>query len=172
MRDFEIVKQCFVLVLGCEAGICQEIIDVPPFFQASIIEQLSASYFINFCRKDTEFCRYRQVCDKFSAYTRLDVLPSVPPSDEGWAKFDVFWCQKCSFFSRKCVVLGVLTRWLSHFNTLTSLFRHVEIADSGRGGFVSVWLSGRKKNGEGQSVTIGTINCVFFFTFRGRRGGE
>ena len=37
MLDFEIVKQCLVIVLCCETGICQIPVDVSPFFKSSII---------------------------------------------------------------------------------------------------------------------------------------
>ena len=34
----EILKQLFILVLGCEAGICEVAIYVAPFLEAAIIE--------------------------------------------------------------------------------------------------------------------------------------
>lgn len=34
----EILKQLFILVLGCEAGVCEVTIYVTPFLEAAIIE--------------------------------------------------------------------------------------------------------------------------------------
>ena len=34
----EILKQRFILVLGCEAGVCEVAVDVAPFLEAAIIE--------------------------------------------------------------------------------------------------------------------------------------
>ena len=34
----EILKQLFILVLGCEAGVCEVAVDVAPFLEAAIIE--------------------------------------------------------------------------------------------------------------------------------------
>ena len=33
-------QYCFVLILGCEAGVCEIAIHVPPFAEAAIIEEL------------------------------------------------------------------------------------------------------------------------------------
>ena len=36
--DFKVIKQGFVLVLGCEAGVGQVAVDLFPFAKASVVE--------------------------------------------------------------------------------------------------------------------------------------
>ena len=36
--DFKVIKQGFVLILGCETGVCQVFVDFAPFVKASVVE--------------------------------------------------------------------------------------------------------------------------------------
>ena len=68
------LKEGFELVLGGEAGVGEETIDVAPFVEAAIIEgidMLSASLGAEFWCKDTYFCRYRQEMSHFSFSAKI-----------------------------------------------------------------------------------------------------
>lgn len=54
--DFKVIQQGFVLILGCEAGVCQVFVDFAPVAQASVVEQLQL-----IC--DDEW--YNVVCEAF-----------------------------------------------------------------------------------------------------------
>ena len=36
--DFEVIQQCFVMVLGCEAGVSEVSVDFSPVAEASVVE--------------------------------------------------------------------------------------------------------------------------------------
>ena len=38
VSDFEVIQQCFVMVLGCEAGVCEVSVDFSPVAEASVVE--------------------------------------------------------------------------------------------------------------------------------------
>lgn len=84
--DFKVIQQGFVLILCCEAGVCQVFVDFAPVAQASVVEQLQL-----ICDDEWHYV----VCEAFlehdeSADTAVAVLERVDVFELAVEVYDVF----------------------------------------------------------------------------------